>query len=103
MATVVEEPPSLPLRALKLALFWSPVWVPILLIVQIWQLGLNNVLAEQKRLEEARPKVEAHYVSSQETFDRMSAERRAWDDPVYRERVRRARERKQSEPRPKPR
>lgn len=92
MATVGPEPTALPARLFKLVLYWSPVWVPLLLIWQIAEAGLEPALAEQRRLEEARPAVERRHAVSEARFERMSAERRAWEDPVYRERVRRARD-----------
>jgi len=91
MATVGPEPPFLPIRILGSALRWAPVWVPALLFWQITSNGLTPALAEQKRLDSARPTVESRHAHSTSEFERMSAERTAWDDPVYLERKRRAR------------
>lgn len=93
MATVGPEPPMLPLRLVGLLLRWSPVWVPVLLIWQITQTGLRPALAEQERLAAERPAVEERHALSQEDFDTMAAQRRAWEDELYRERVRRLRDR----------
>lgn len=89
MATVGPEPPILPVRILTVVLRWSPVWVPVLLIWQISESGLRPALAEQKRLADERPIVEERHATSEASFLRMSAERRAWNDPAYRERMRR--------------
>ena len=91
MATVGPEPPFLPLRVLSATLRWAPVWVPALLFWQITSNGLTPALAEQKRLDDARPGVEERHSRTTDDFERMSTERTAWDDPVYRERKRRAR------------
>ena len=90
MATVGPEPPLLPIRALGATLRWAPVWVPALLFWQITSNGLTPALAEQKRLDGARTAVELRHEDSTSKFERMSAERTAWDDPVYLERKRRA-------------
>ncbi|MEM9803166.1 MAG: hypothetical protein AAGA20_22800 [Planctomycetota bacterium] len=89
MATVGPEPPFFPLRVLGVALRWAPVWVPALVLWQIVSGGLEPALAEKKRLDDARPVVERRHERSTDEFEQMSAERRAWDDPVYRERIRR--------------
>ncbi len=91
MTTVGPEPPILPVRALVLVLRWSPVWVPLFLIWQITQAGLRPALVEQERLSDERPVVEERHATSEASFLRMSAERRAWEDPAYRERLRRLR------------
>ncbi|MEE2940639.1 MAG: hypothetical protein VX460_09675 [Planctomycetota bacterium] len=89
MSAVGPESPTLPLRALVLVLRWSPVWVPLLLIWQITLGGLRPALSEQQRLREERPAVEERHAASEASFLRMAAERRAWEDPAYRERLRR--------------
>ncbi|MEC8495262.1 MAG: hypothetical protein VXZ39_10080, partial [Planctomycetota bacterium] len=83
------ESPAFPVRALVLVLHWSPVWVPLLLIWQITLGGLRPALSEQQRLSEERPAVEERHAASEASFLRMAAERRAWEDPAYRERLRR--------------
>ncbi|MEM1453275.1 MAG: hypothetical protein AAF957_13840 [Planctomycetota bacterium] len=90
MTTVGPEPPFLPLRILGAVLRWAPVWVPALLFWQITTGGLQPALAERSRLDGVRPEVEARHSNSQAEFERMAAERRAWEDPVYQERRRRA-------------
>jgi len=90
MATVRPIPSLLPIRIFKSAISWSPVWVPGLLFWQISVGGLRPALAEQKRLEQERPEVEERHGETTHEFEVMSAEHRAWDDPVYQERRRRA-------------
>ncbi|MEM9380789.1 MAG: hypothetical protein AAGB93_12625 [Planctomycetota bacterium] len=90
MTTVGPEPPFLPLRILGAVLRWAPVWVPALLFWQITTGGLQPALAERSRLDGARPEVEQRHSKSAAEFERMAAERRAWEDPVYLERMRRA-------------
>ena len=95
MATVGPEPPLLIVRVLGITLRWAPVWVPALLFWQITSNGLRPALAEQKRLDQARPTVEQRHTRTTAEFEQMDAEKRAWQDPVYRERVRRSRGAKQ--------
>lgn len=90
MATVGPIPSPLPIRILKSAIAWSPVWVPALLFWQVTVGGLRPALAEQERLEDRRPEVEERHEKTSAEFEVMSAEHRAWEDPVYRERRRRA-------------
>jgi hypothetical protein len=91
MVTVGPEPPFLPVRVLGAALRWAPVWVPALLFWQIATAGLRPALAEQRRLDAARPVVEARHERTTQEFESMAALIRAWGDPVFKERVRRAR------------
>ncbi len=90
MAIVRPIPSPLPVRIFKSAITWSPVWVPALLFWQISVGGLRPALAEQKRLERERPVVEERHEQTSQEFEVMSAEHRAWEDPVYQERRRRA-------------
>ena len=90
MAAVRSVPAPLPFRLIGQAIAWSPVWIPALLFWQISVGGLRPALAEQRRLDEESPAVEERHTATSEAFEEMSAERRAWEDPVYRERVRRA-------------
>jgi|GEM_PF-2617194 len=90
MATVRPVPALLPIRVLRTVIGWSPVWVPALLFWQISVGGLRPALAEQRRLESVRPAVEERHDATTQEFEVMSAEYRAWDDPVYHERRRRA-------------
>lgn len=91
MTTVGPEPPLLPIRLLALTIQWAPVWVPLILIWQIVTFGLQPALAESKRLQEAQPEVMERFALSEAQFESMAAQRRAWEDETYRERVRRMR------------
>jgi hypothetical protein len=82
---------------------WTmPIWVPALLLWQVFGRGLAPALAERRRLEHVAPEVEARHAATRSTFERLEAEVEAWSDPVYRERLRRLRaaeEAERSEPR----
>ena len=69
---------------------WSPVWIPLLLLWHFAALGLRPALQERHRLEALAPAVEDGHWDSREAFEVLDAEARAWVDPVYRERRRRA-------------
>ena len=70
-------------------LYWMPVWVPLLLLWQVALRGLSPALDEHRRLEGEETAVFARHQASQRSFQYMEALARAWDDPVYRERMRR--------------
>lgn len=75
----------------RLGLYWAPVWVPLLLLWQVSVRGLRPALEERARLAREQVAVVARYRDARERFERMDAEVRAWADPIYRERLRRAR------------
>lgn len=81
---------SVPRAALGLVLGWSPVWVPLALLAQVGLRGLRPALAERARLESEAPLVEERHRTARERFESLELELRAWDDPVFRERWRRA-------------
>ena len=81
---------------------WAPVWLPLGMFAQIALLGLRPARLERDRLESAAPAVEARHAKIRDEWERMSAERAAWDDEVYRERWRRAKELERSESDSKP-
>jgi hypothetical protein len=66
------------------------VWIPLGLFAQIALLGLRPALVEAKRLEHEAAGVEARHERTEQEWKRMRAEREAWDDEVWRERMRRA-------------
>ena len=70
--------------------YWAPVWIPLGLFAQIALLGLEPARAERDRLEREAATVEARHERTRTRFERMQAEREAWDDEVFRERWRRA-------------
>lgn len=89
-------PTATPLRILGTALrglaTWAPVWLPLGMFAQIALLGLKPARLERERLEAAAPAVEARHARIRGEWERMSTERAAWDDEVYRERWRRSKE-----------
>ncbi|MCB9909549.1 MAG: hypothetical protein H6829_04695, partial [Planctomycetes bacterium] len=68
---------------------WSPVWIPLILMWQFADRGLRPALAERQRLHQLAPQVEAEHQDSEQAFEVLQAEAIAWQDPVYRERLRR--------------
>lgn len=74
-------------------LAWAPVWVPLLLLWQVSTRGLKPALAEEARLDRAATTVEERHERTQAEFEALEKEDRAWSDPVYRERRKRALER----------
>jgi len=72
-------------------LYWAPVWLPAILLLQVLVGGLRPALAEGRRLEAA----EAEIGAWEEELARDSAlaeqHRRMLDDDVYRARVERTR------------
>lgn len=80
---------ALPLRLLRTSVRWAPVWVPLVLIWQLTEGGLKPALSEQRRLQSEEPAVVDRHERTQGEFERLTAQREAWDDPLFRERVRR--------------
>lgn len=83
--------PSTPHRFLGQVLWWSPVWAPLALALQLTVRGLEPARAERSRLESEVPGVVQRHQASRDKVARLEAEASAWQDPVYVERVRRAR------------
>jgi hypothetical protein len=75
---------------LRHLLGWTPVWVPLLLLWQVGTRGLAPALAEQRRLQDEEVVVRARNERTKAEFEHLEREARAWRDPVYRERMRRA-------------
>jgi len=73
--------------ALRGALRWAPVWVPLVLLAQVAFQGLRPARQEHARLEHERAGVEARYRATRERFERLRDEVQAWSDPVYRARL----------------
>jgi hypothetical protein len=78
-------------RAVGITLWWSPVWVPLALSMQLATRGLEPARRERARLRAEAPVVEARYAASQAKVEGLEAEAAAWQDPIFVERVRRAR------------
>jgi len=73
-------------------LFWMPVWIPLGLLAQVSLRGLQPSLTERERLLREERSVTERFEAARRTLESMQAEATAWKDPVYLERVRRARE-----------
>ncbi|MDF1838337.1 MAG: hypothetical protein P1V35_10740 [Planctomycetota bacterium] len=96
----MPTPPNSPLQKAALAPLWglilgvkhwAPVWIPGLLLWQFASKGLQPALVEAQRLQDVTPGVEARHGEAKEAFEQVQAEAKAWQDPVYRERMRRSR------------
>jgi hypothetical protein len=77
----------LPVRILRATVSWAPVWAPLILIWQLTEGGLKPALREQSRLEAEMPAVVERNDRTGAEFRRLTAQRAAWDDPLFRERV----------------
>ena len=84
-------------RTLAVALYWTPVWLPLALFVQIALLGLKPALAERARLEREATVVVDRKRTTAEELVRLESGLAAWHDPVYRERRRRIQRRLEQE------
>jgi hypothetical protein len=69
--------------------YWLPVLVPLLLLCMVAVRGLRPALAERARLEFEAARVAERYEQSEASFRYMQAVSQAWEDPVFRERIRR--------------
>lgn len=78
-----------PVRLLKAVVRWAPVWAPLVLIWQLTEGGLKPALAEQRRLHREEPAVRERNARTKAEFERLTAQREAWEDPLFLERVRR--------------
>ena len=78
-------------RALRGVLHWLPVVLPFVLFAQVSLLGLAPALEERARLagEERRQTARAERLHA--TYGALERQARAFADPIFRERVRRAR------------
>jgi hypothetical protein len=81
-------PPALALRFTSALVHWAPVGIALALFAQLALLGMKPALAERERLREAGERLETRLAADEEEHARLSAFRRALDDPVYRERLR---------------
>jgi len=85
--------PSPRARAARLGgllLRWTPVWVPLLFLVQLLVLGFLPARATRARLDRAESEVRARVEALQAEERELGAEARMLGDAVYRERVRRS-------------
>ena len=73
-------------------LHWLPVLATMILFTQVTLLGLRPALCEHRRLAEAEIALRARWERDVELRDRISANLRAREDPIFVERQRRLRE-----------
>ena len=72
------------------ALYWAPVWLPLVLLVQVLLVGLRPAWAEKLRLDEAEQEVVTREDRLQASYEALVEDDRKLSDPIYRERVRRS-------------
>jgi hypothetical protein len=77
-------------RAGRAFLHWTPVWVPLLVLVQLLLLGLRPARATAERLQRAEAEVRARVDALETEARELALQGRMLEDPVYRERVRRS-------------
>ncbi len=78
-----------PRKLLDFLLHWAPLWVPVVLLLQILLLGLKPALEERSRLKAQRPAVEERHKSSRKLYDKALRVNDAWQDPKFPERKKR--------------
>ena len=77
-------------RLWKRALYWAPVWLPLVLLVQVSVFGLAPAWVERQRLDVSEAEVAAREADLQHDYEQLVRNRRKLSDPIYRERVRRS-------------
>ena len=71
------------------ALFWAPVWAPLIVLAQIALLGFGPALAESRRLTGAEQEMDARLQRERDERAQLERVLRAQNDAVYLERERR--------------
>lgn len=71
------------------ALYWAPVWVPMIVLTQVALGGLRPALAESRRLENEERRMSERLEREKIEAAQLGAALRAQDDPIYLERERR--------------
>jgi cell division protein FtsB len=71
-------------------LAWTPVWVPLVFLLQLVALGLWPARAEAARLDRAAAEVNARAEALAQEEQALANEARMLEDGVYQERVRRS-------------
>ena len=74
---------------LQVLLGWLPLLAALGLLAQIGLVGLRPALEEQERLRAAEQRVLDRHRELLEESRRLEAEAAAWEDPIFRERLRR--------------
>jgi hypothetical protein len=82
--------PSAPALAARLA-YCLPVAIPLGLFAQIALLGLRPALAERAHLERMQEEMQSRLEADESLHEELSLRRAAREDPIFRERQRRAR------------
>ena len=72
---------------------WIPVLVAVGLLAQVGIRGLKPALAQRRALEVKEAELEARFLDALERREMLELRLEAQNDPVYRERMRRKRER----------
>lgn len=80
------------LRSVEIFLYWMPVWVPLILLAQLGTRGLKPALKEEERLRRHEQKLEVRLDEDADESQRLEKTRKALDDPIYIERLRRQRQ-----------
>ncbi len=80
------------LRSLEVFAYWMPVWVPLVLLAQIGVRGYRPAVAERARLSAHQLDLEDRLEQERGARAALEAERKALNDPIYLERLRRNRE-----------
>ena len=71
-------------------LYWAPVWLPLVLLVQVAAFGLRPAWAEKQRLDRSELEVESRERRLENEYVELVRDRRKLSDPIWRERVRRS-------------
>ena len=69
---------------------WAPVWVPVLVLLQLGLGGLRPALTESRRLDAAEASVHDRVDRLLRERARLVEDGERLDDPIYQERVRRS-------------
>jgi hypothetical protein len=77
-------------RAIGALAAWSPVWIPLLVLVQLVWLGTLPTRAERARLDQAEAEVRGRVERLRREEQVHARDSRRLADEVYRERVRRS-------------
>ena len=88
------ERPKRPARPaadlLARGLYWAPVWLPALLVLQLTTRGLWPAWRESGRLDQESAAMDARSDGLKTERARLERDLEKLDDPIYRERVRRS-------------
>jgi hypothetical protein len=90
-APVKNPPPAGPGSVAGRIAYWLPVAVPLGLFAQIALLGLRPALADRAHLERMEVEMRTRLEADEALNEELSLRREAREDPIFRERQRRAR------------